>query len=857
VTEAPQAADEGGAARPSRWRRRLAIAGGTLVVLAVAFRVALPVALERAVPVGAERFGFAASVANVDFALLRGHAAIEGLSVAPLAPTSAGVAAPPLLGLGRLFVNLEWLRLLRGEVEVAELLLEKPELALVRAADGYIELPALPPSSEPKPEPAPEAEPSEPLPIRVKSLSIRDTAFHLVDAAGGADLVDFALSELGFSELRLEGAKVGLGGIRISEPRLRVRREVQATKTGARGQAAPAVAPVEGAQAAVAPPDLRIDDLEIERAEFSMLTDGEPVSVALRLKTSGVSLAPDAPFPVDFGLEAGEGSLMLAGRLGLNPLVWDGKVGWQNLGVPLLVRAALPELIPWIRSCRASGDLDVKFAPGGLRASGRLGVDDFAVEDPEQELALGWKTLAIELKQASVPLDGGAEPIQVALGKIALAAPTARYALPNTAIDRLLASAGAAPAAPPGEAATPAPAEAVPAAQGTAAAAAPEPRITIDAIEVRGGGAEFIDRTGDEPYRGRVRDLSVDVAGVKLPERTVQKLRVRGIAPERAPFDLQAALPGAKGTMSFKLERLPLAQFTPYTARAADLRIPKGELSLDTKASLAKQGAAGKVQTSVVVHQLGIQGGPNAISVAGMPLDLALALLRDPQGDIELPIPLEYGEQGAKAGIGAILLGALQAAVTGAVTAPIKALGVLLPEGGSAQISFEPIAFAAGSAEAPADAAARSEPLAKLLAQRPGLGLALVGHAGPEDRLALAERMLIERVAADRDLPEVSDAGFFARRRVRGALEARGRGEAGALEPEDQALLARYLEATEVPAERYRDLARRRAEALREVFATAHGIAAARLALEASPDAAKPEVALELRVAAAQAEAAP
>jgi hypothetical protein len=455
----------------------------------------------------------------------------------------------------------------------------------------------------------------------------------------------------------------------------------------------------------------------------------------------------------------------------------------------------------------------------------------------------------------------------VALGKIALAAPSARYVLPNTAIERLLASAGASPAA---TAVAPAagaggPAGAAVAAEGTpppelvtpGAAPAPAPRITIDAIEVRGGGAEFVDRTSDEPYQGRVRDLSVDVRGVKLPERTVQKLRVRGIAPERAPFDLQAALPGAQGTMSFKLERLPLAQFSPYAARAADLRIPKGELSLDTRASLANSGAAGKVQTSVVVHELGIKGGPNAISVAGMPLDLALALLRDPQGDIRLPIPVEYGEKGASAGLGAILLGALQAAITGAVTAPIKALGVLLPEGGSAEISFEPIVFGAGSAEAPADAAARSEPLAKLLAERPGLGLALVGGAGPDDRLALAERLLIERVAAERDLPELADAGFFARRRVRGALEERGRGEPGALEPEDEVLFARYLEATEVPAERYADLARRRAEALRDVFGTAHGIAAGRLAVEASPEAAKPGVALELRVAAAAEEAAP
>jgi hypothetical protein len=832
-------------ARPSSWRHRLAIAALVLATLAVAVRVALPYAIERAVPIAAERFGFAASVANVDFALLRGHVVVEGLRVAPLAATRAGAAPPDLLDLGRLFANLEWLRLLRGEVEVAELALEKPVLSLVRAADGYIELPALPPSTEPKPPEAEPEQPSEPMPIALKSLAIRDTEFRLIDGAGGANLVDFALEELGFSDLRVAGAKIGLGGIRVSEPRLQVRRELGATKTAARGGRPTAAAP---APAPGSPPELRIDDLAIERAEFTVLTDGEPVTIALRLATTGVSLAPDAPFPVDFGLEAGEGSVTLKGRLGLDPLVWDGKVAWQGLAVPMFVRAALPELIPWIESCRAHGELDVTYGAAGVRAAGQLGVDDFAFQDPQQELALGWKSLAIELKELKVPLGGGAEPIRVALGKIALDAPQARYVLPNTAIERLLASAGGAPAGP----AEPA-AEAARAAETgpSATAPAPEPRITVERIEVRRGSAEFVDRSGPELYQGRLRDLSLDVAGVKLPERTFTSARVRGIAPERAPFDLRASLPGALGTMSFELERLPLAQFTPYAARAADLRIPKGGLSLATKASLTRSGAAGKIQTQVVVHQLAIQGGPNAISVAGMPLDLALALLRDAKGDIALAIPVEYGEQGASAGIGAILLGALKAAIAGAVTSPIKALGVLVPERGAAEISFAPIAFAPGAAAAPSDAAEKLAPLAALLAQRPGLGLALVGHAGPEDRPALAEQILIERAAAGRGLPPLEDAGFFARRRVQGALAERGRGEAGALEPGDEALLARYREATEVPAERYTDLARRRAEAVRGVLASAHGIPPARLFPEAGSASAAPEVVPELRVAGA------
>lgn len=830
-------------ARGSRWRRRLALAAIAGVALAVALRATLPYAVERAIPVAAERFGFVASVANVDFALLRGRVAVDELHVAPLAATRAGAAPPDLLGLGRLFVDLEWPRLLRGELEIEELVLEKPVVSLIRAADGYIELPALPPSTEPKPaEPEP---PSEPMPIALKSLVIRDSEFHLLDGAGGANLVDFALKEIGFDDLRLVGAKVGLGGIRISEPRLEVRREVRATRAGARGRPnAPAPEP----SAADAPPELRIDDLSIERAEFTVLTDGEPVTIALHLETTGVSLAPDAPFPIDFGIDAGEGSVTLKGQLGLNPVAWDGKVAWQGLAVPMLVRAALPDLIPWIESCSAHGDLDVKYGAAGLRAAGTLGVDDLVFRDPEQQLALGWKSLAIELKEAKVPLGSGAEPIHVALGKIALDAPEARYVLPNTAIDRLLASAGAAPAQPAEAAGAETQPEPAPVA---AAPAAPEPRITVERIEVRRGGAEFVDRSGPEPYQGRVRDLSVDVVGVKLPERTFESARVRGIAPERAPFDLRASLPGARGTLSFQLERLPLAQFTPYSARAADVRIPKGDLTLDTKASLTSSGAAGKVQTQVVVHQLAIEGGARAISVAGMPLDLALALLRDPKGDIALPVPLEYGEQGTSAGVGAILAGAVRAAITGAVTSPIKALGVLLPEGGAAEISFAPISFSPGEAALPPDAAGKLAPLASLLIQRPGLGLALVGHAGPADRLALAEQILIERVAADRGLPALQDAGFFARRRVQGALAERARGEPGALEPEDEALLARYRQATEVPPERYTELARRRAEAVRDALAGAHALAPGRFIAEAGGAPAAPEVVPELRAGGA------
>jgi hypothetical protein len=81
---------------------------------------------------------------------------------------------------------------------------------------------------------------------------------------------------------------------------------------------------------------------------------------------------------------------------------------------------------------------------------------------------------------------------------------------------------------------------------------------------------------------------------------------------------------------------------------------------------------------------------------------------------------------------------------------------------------------------------------------------------------------------------------------VTGALEDRARGEAGELDAEDQALLARYVAAVTVPPERLAALARARAEALRDALAAQHGVDPARLDVAGpAPDGA-PGVVVEL-----------
>jgi len=233
----------------------------------------------------------------------------------------------------------------------------------------------------------------------------------------------------------------------------------------------------------------------------------------------------------------------------------------------------------------------------------------------------------------------------------------------------------------------------------------------------------------------------------------------------------------------------------------------------------------------------------------GIPLDLALALLRDPGGNITLEIPVVVDEKGTRMGLATIVRGALRQALVGALSSPLKLVGAVLPTGGSGEASFAPLAALPGQAELAPGADERLPALAQLLADRPALGLRLRGRAGPADRPLVAEQILAERAAAGEDWPTVEGGGFLARRRVAQALEARGRGESALLSADDGALLARYAAAVQIPRERIEALAQRRAEAVRAALASAHGIDPNRLPIGAAADEGEPAVVVELALA--------
>jgi hypothetical protein len=860
-------------APPSRSRRRLRILLA-LVALVVGARIALPYAVAWGIEsAGADAAGIPIEVSGVDLGVFAGLVAVDEIRLG-----RAGEAAPiaaPWLRSGRVSANLAWLSLLRGRIRLSELAIEQPVVRLVRLADGSLEIP-LPPAS---PEAVP-AEPSAPpggRALALDALRVAGLDFQLADAArGGAAAVSFALEELGLDKVALgEAGDLTLGGVSFRGPRLAVERSFvlgdrPRTPPPAPTPTAPPAAPEAPAAPAAQPPGAgpapatvrsryRLERIAFERAGISLLTETRPLDLEVDFSAEGVSAAAGETFPLRIAVRVEGGEATLEGRAGIAPPSFAGSARWRDLPIPLFVLVSSPELVPWIRSCHADGELAIQArldpaspAPDATRArfAGRFAIRDLSVGDPEEnEVAIGWRTLEVDVGEALVPLAGGTEPTRVSLTKVHLDAPTIRYGRPTPALDALLgmapapgAGAAEAGAAAPDAAAEPAP---PPPAAGAATAAPPPIDLSIDSLAIAHGTIRWDDGTLATPYHGAIRDLAIDARDVRWPALRAKGVRVRGVAPDRAPFTLGGNVDGTKGKVTFEVQRLPLPPLDPYAA-GAGYRFARGEASL--RMSLQLDAERYVAQNEVLLHDLRLDSADAGgfERQFGTSLDFALALLRDRSGDIRLPIPVSVDRAELRLGLGTIVLGAIRAALVGVVSSPLKALGAALPRGGGGDVDVAAFAADPGSAEPAADEAPRIAALVDILKSRPLLAIELAGRAGEADRPMLAERIAIERAVAGDPQAEAPGAGFLARRRIAGALRARAAGEPEELSPEDAELLKQVVAATPVPPERLAALASERAARLRAILVEERGVEATRVAVEKEAPDGAPGVALEL-----------
>ncbi len=571
----------------------------------------------------------------------------------------------------------------------------------------------------------------------------------------------------------------------------------------------------------------RIEQGQLKLTESS---SGKPLlrelsALTLALGPLGSQSGQSSPLTLSGALN-NQAKLDFDGDLALAPFSLNGEIKQQ--GLPL--SWAQPYLQDLLRISVRDGQLasrtkltlatDAKGALSKLELSGGLDIDRLNVLDRADNQRL----LQIEQLQLSgLHYDGISQ--QMKIDDILLRKPFARIEINEdrvTNVQQLLLP-------------QPATATAKPASSG------PAPRVSIAQVRTEQGNLRFADRSLSPEFVVDIASLSGQSRHISNIPGQRSELAFNGKVDRYAPVTIRGGTnllieqPVLDVAVTFN--NLELTTFTPYSSTYAGYAIDKGQLSMKLNYQLHGNRLEGDNDITIKKLQLGEK--VKSEQAKDLPLGLAVALLSDANGVIQMNLKVKGNLDQPDFSLGNIFWDVLGNTLRKAVTSPFSLLASLA--GGSEDLDELP--FLPGEPDLTPTQQEKLTKLAQALKDRPKLSMNIRGKVNFNEERPILQRQKLERVLAkitgnpvDLDLLEQDPAMQSA---LAEAYEARFNEDLGDLADRlklDEASPALRAQAVLllrdqqlITAKSLRNLAMRRAQNTKEFLVDRQGIAPERL----------------------------
>ncbi|HVB81670.1 MAG TPA: DUF748 domain-containing protein [Candidatus Binataceae bacterium] len=331
-------------------------------------------------------------------------------------------------------------------------------------------------------------------------------------------------------------------------------------------------------------------------------------------------------------------------------------------------------------------------------------------------------------------------------------------------------SVGAAPTPAPSASPAPSPAAASNEAGATAPAAAASPAaapspaplpadLAVGRVSLHGGQVNYSDNFIKPNYSADLTEISGKVGSFGTGSTTPADLELDGQVNGNAPLTISGSInpltPLAFVDIKAKAEGVELTNLSTYSTKYTGYPITKGTLTVDLHYLLEQQKLT--AENHIFIDQLTFGdkvASPNAIN---LPIRLAVALLKNSQGQIDLHLPVSGSLSDPQFSVGGIVLHAIVGLIMRAATSPFSliasAVGGL---GGASGEDLNYVVFSPGWASLTAAARSKLDTVVKALQVRPALKLDICGRVDPKlDREGLPEALVAQSVARQKLL----DAG--------------------------------------------------------------------------------------------------
>lgn len=379
-----------------------------------------------------------------------------------------------------------------------------------------------------------------------------------------------------------------------------------------------------------------------------------------------------------------------------------------------------------------------------LNVKASTSIDNLSVLDDASSPLLQWQSLNVD----NIEFDHASNQLRV--DNIHLQAPFARLIIDEakqTNVSKLIVassdkSANSESASENGSATTSKASNAnVPAGTTAEPSQANELAIAVNTISIENGKAYFADHSLTPKFASAIESLNGKVLGIDSRSTSPANVDITGKIDNYAPVKLAGTIHPLKDDidldLDFSVKGAELNSVNPYSGTYMGYYIDKGLLSLAVQYKLNGKALEGK--NRVVIDQLTLGKKSNSEQALSLPLGLAIALLEDRNGVIDLGLDVSGDIDSPDFSFGSIILNAIGNIITKAVTAPFSLLANLV----GSDDELDNVEFGFGEHSLNADAQEKLNTLAKALKKRPGLRVNIEGTVNAmSDASALAQRQL-------------------------------------------------------------------------------------------------------------------
>ena len=494
----------------------------------------------------------------------------------------------------------------------------------------------------------------------------------------------------------------------------------------------------------VSVPDIIVAGLKVS-AEDRSITPVVPLTLdALQVRLAGFSTAPDAQLEITADAAVnGSGKINATAKFALQSGTLTSRVELAQLDLAVFQPYIAPHTAVTLLSGRLGAKLAIeREARGGLTVNGGAQVTKLrAVDNALKRDFVKWDQLTI------ADLHYQSESTSLKIRSIEARAPFARVIIapdrslnlaqalhPRTEREVVAGEGGDLPAAR---------------SQVQAPSAAKPMPISIGTVRIVNGSANYADLWIQPHFATGIQSLQGTIVGLSSDPRTRAKVNLDGEVDRYAPVKIEGEINLLAATVftdiKMSFHSMELTTMTPYSGHFAGYKIEKGKLSVDLNYHIENRKL--KAEHRFVIDQLQLGEKVDSPDAVSLPLKLAIALLKDRNGVIDLSLPVTGSLDDPQFRIGPIIWKAVVGLLTKIATAPFALLGKLF--GGGEEMNR--IDFDAGSANVDAAGKGRMAALIKSLQERPQLKLDVPITFSPDlDRPVLAEEKLRDDLLAVR-----------------------------------------------------------------------------------------------------------